>query len=173
MGGGAAVLEDLGNIGDFLGGIGVVATLVYLALQIRQNTEQLRQNSRSVRAASVSSHTATRSQLSLTLGQSYELAKLYMDGLSGEAELDVVQQAQFENLLGTYLIQIAEIVHLDHEGVLSAELRDEYKANIDWLVEQPGFKIYWQKWGAMSPLRHSIEPLLQAAAQQGAGADSA
>jgi hypothetical protein len=29
------VLEDLGNLGDFLGGIGVVVTLLYLAIQVR------------------------------------------------------------------------------------------------------------------------------------------
>ena len=28
------MLDALGNIGDFLGGLGVVATLIYLALQI-------------------------------------------------------------------------------------------------------------------------------------------
>jgi hypothetical protein len=32
------VIEDLGNIGDFLGGIAVVVTLIYVATQIRQNT---------------------------------------------------------------------------------------------------------------------------------------
>ena len=44
-------LEDLGNIGDFVGGIGVVATLVYLVLQIRQNTRELEHNSEQVRAS--------------------------------------------------------------------------------------------------------------------------
>jgi len=32
-------LETLGNLGDFVGGIAVVVTLIYLALQIRQNTQ--------------------------------------------------------------------------------------------------------------------------------------
>ena len=32
------MLEALGNIGDFIGGIGVVITLAYLAVQIRHNT---------------------------------------------------------------------------------------------------------------------------------------
>lgn len=36
------MLEALGNIGDFLGGIGVVITLLYLASQIRQNTMSIR-----------------------------------------------------------------------------------------------------------------------------------
>ena len=38
----AFTLEDLGNIGEFVGGIGVVVTLIYLAIQIRQNTAAVR-----------------------------------------------------------------------------------------------------------------------------------
>jgi len=36
------MLDALGNIGDFVGGLAVVVTLVYLALQIRQNTAATR-----------------------------------------------------------------------------------------------------------------------------------
>ena len=32
-------IQDLGAIGDLLGGIAVVVTLIYLAVQIRQNTK--------------------------------------------------------------------------------------------------------------------------------------
>ncbi len=46
-------LQDLGNIGEFVGALGVVASLIYLALQIRQNTRQLRNNARAIRLAEV------------------------------------------------------------------------------------------------------------------------
>ena len=39
------MMETLGNIGDFIGGIGVIFTLLYLAVQIRQNTRSHRLNS--------------------------------------------------------------------------------------------------------------------------------
>ena len=38
------MFEDLGNLGDFVGGIGVMITLAYLAVQIRRNTRALRSN---------------------------------------------------------------------------------------------------------------------------------
>ncbi len=31
-------IQDLGAVGDFIGGVAVVITLIYLALQIKQNT---------------------------------------------------------------------------------------------------------------------------------------
>jgi hypothetical protein len=39
------MIQNLGNIGDFIGGVGVVVTLIYLATQIRQNTRSLRLSS--------------------------------------------------------------------------------------------------------------------------------
>ena len=38
-------LQDLGNIGEFVGAIGVVTSFVYLAIQIRQNTRAIRLSS--------------------------------------------------------------------------------------------------------------------------------
>ena len=41
--------EILGNYGEFVGAIAVVATLIYLALQVRQSKVQIHQNSELVR----------------------------------------------------------------------------------------------------------------------------
>jgi len=38
-------LQDLANLGEIIGAIAVVISLVYLAIQIRQNTVQIRENS--------------------------------------------------------------------------------------------------------------------------------
>ena len=40
------MLENLGNLGDFIGGVAVVFTLIYLALQVRQNSAVVRANAR-------------------------------------------------------------------------------------------------------------------------------
>ena len=37
--------QILGNLGEIIGAIGVVASLIYLAIQIRQNTARLEQSS--------------------------------------------------------------------------------------------------------------------------------
>ena len=37
-------IMELGALGEFVGSIGVIVTLVYLAIQIRQNTSQQKQN---------------------------------------------------------------------------------------------------------------------------------
>ncbi len=45
--------EAIGAIGELLGAAGVIATLGYLAFQIRQNTRQLAQEAQRTRAQSV------------------------------------------------------------------------------------------------------------------------
>ena len=38
-------IQDLGALGDMIGGVAVVASLIYLAIQIRQNTPGLPRSS--------------------------------------------------------------------------------------------------------------------------------
>ncbi len=73
-------LSDLGDLGDFLGGIGVIATLVYLAIQIRRNTM-------AVRSTSLDSAYAAHMEFQRTVWSNSELNKLWFDGLTGRSQL--------------------------------------------------------------------------------------
>ncbi|NRA76484.1 MAG: hypothetical protein HRU16_11130 [Planctomycetes bacterium] len=73
-------LEDLGNLGDFLGGIGVIVTLIYLALQIRSNTQ-------TVRAASLESVVNSHSQFLDRLAADPGLSRIWFSGLWQGMEL--------------------------------------------------------------------------------------
>ena len=57
------ISEILGNLGEFVGAIGVVVTLVYLAYQIRQNTRQLEQNVTIAKATAVNASTIAQSDI--------------------------------------------------------------------------------------------------------------
>ena len=46
-------LENLGNIGEFVGALAVVLSLIYLAVQIRQNTHQIEENTEVTRVTSL------------------------------------------------------------------------------------------------------------------------
>ena len=73
-------LEDLGNLGDLLGGIGVIVTLVYLALQIRSNTQ-------TVRAASLEAVVNSHSQFLDRIAADPDVSRIWFSGLWGGAEL--------------------------------------------------------------------------------------
>ncbi len=55
-------IMELGALGEFLGSIGVIATLIYLAIQIRQNTHSLDEGRKLALAQTFQSRTEMRLQ---------------------------------------------------------------------------------------------------------------
>ena len=94
------MLDELGNIGDFLGGIGVVVTLVYLAAQIRQNTAQLRANAESMRTAALDETQRSMNHWREAIIHRKDVAELWERGLSSGDQLDSADQIRFGLLLG-------------------------------------------------------------------------
>lgn len=91
-------LEALGNLGDLLGGIGVIVTVIYLAIQIRQNTEQLRSNAAHAQNLAQEEVGRLMSPWMSQIIADKELAALWRRGLAGDSTLDEVDQLRFEML---------------------------------------------------------------------------
>lgn len=62
-------IQDWGAIGEILGAVGVILTLLYLAIQIRQNTH-------ATRAASHHAVTDSLNQGNIAIAQNAELAQI-------------------------------------------------------------------------------------------------
>ena len=64
-------LSDLANIGEFVGGIGVVVTLIFVGIQLRQNTRAVQRSSAReagnaiVAAVQINAHSAELTELML------------------------------------------------------------------------------------------------------------
>ena len=79
--------EAIGAIGEVAGAFGVIATLGYLAFQIRQNTKQLTLNELASRAA-VANASATALRVERRSAyESAELADLWLRGMSDPDDL--------------------------------------------------------------------------------------
>ena len=81
----------LGNLGEFVGAIGVVATLAYLAIQIRQNT-------RVTRAASHHAVTDSLNQGNIAMAQDAELAQIWISGTMDRAPLTESERQRLDML---------------------------------------------------------------------------
>jgi hypothetical protein len=90
------LLEDLGNIGDFLGGIGVVVTLLYLAFQIRQNTQ-------SVRSSAVQAALADVATTMDGLVHDPDLLRIFFDGQKDFASFSAQERRRFATFLAIVL----------------------------------------------------------------------
>ena len=160
-------IEDLGNIGDFIGGIGVIVTLAFLIFQIRQNTAQLRQQN------ALSSSSAARSTRE-AVNEIYRL-------LAGNQDASRVWWAGVEDrnaLEGSDLQQFDALAAMSWQAHLEAFKQGdpEALATIDYvLVKFPGMRQWLDDWGPSLPaaFREYLTQRSKAAAQQSAAADSA
>ena len=74
-------INTLAAWGEFLGGIAVVISLVYLASQIRQNSKLLRASTSSV-------INETSSRIGILAAENPEVARIYWEGIADRSALE-------------------------------------------------------------------------------------
>lgn len=86
----------LGNYGEFVGAIAIVVTLIYLAVQIRQNTQQMRR-------VEMNAGMAQFSVPRMAIASDRGLAELLVKTASATAELDAVDQLRLDMLRSEWM----------------------------------------------------------------------
>ena len=174
------MLEDLGNLGDFLGGIGVVVTLIYLAHQIRQNTKQIRQNTTAVNAEAHRARREGASAVNLAIAQDAELAALFRSGLGNFKALAPDQHTQFSFLLAEVVIAQEAAWDEITLGTLAESGLPIVEDALSRFLGTPGGRDWWAMYRMGYPVdfRGFVDRLVAStsvhpAAKQSAPADSA
>jgi hypothetical protein len=88
-------LEQLSYLAQLVASVGVILSLIFVGLQIRQNTSALQRNE----------HNSTMEQwtvLRQAIAQNRDIAELMTSGLSGERALDAADQLRLEQMLQEY-----------------------------------------------------------------------
>lgn len=88
-------IQDLGAVGEFIGAIGVVVTLGYLAFQIRQNTLQLEQNALTTKAAAVTASNIALRETRQSIFGSGDMSEFFLQGNENPDELGEVQMLRY------------------------------------------------------------------------------
>lgn len=128
--------ETLGNLGDFIGGFGVVVTVIYLAYQIRQNTA-------STRSATYQSVVADVSEWTLQLGLSSDSTRIYVTGIEDLDDLTVAEVAQFNFLLASVIRHFENIHYQYISGAIDHDVWDGWSSRILGVLGKPGVKAWW------------------------------
>ena len=132
-------LLALGDLGDFLGGVGVIVTLIYLAIQVRQNTLALGTASRQAVAAGM------RESIRLRLDRASALA--WGRGLRVYPDQPFDEQNRFGILLTDEALFFQGAFALHDSGQLDDST---YNAYLDWFasaVATPGGTQWWESLG--------------------------
>jgi len=130
-------LQELGSLGEFLGSVGVIVSLIYLAVQIRQNT-------RSVRAATQQSFVDVNASFAGLLLNNDHMAHVYRVGIADQDELTEDQRVQFDMLMVTYFRNMQNLFQQRERGMLEEDVWEGSRRHMLWYIRQPGVFTWWQ-----------------------------
>ena len=136
-------LSDLGNLGEFLGGIGVIVTLAYLAIQIRRNTQE-------VRSASLDAVAASHFEFQRSVWADPVLNKLWFDGMYG-VELPEDEGRRFLFMVISLARLWERAYNKSRGGTLESGSWSGIHLELTGVFSFPGTQEYWKRIQFMFP----------------------
>ena len=138
-------LDALGNIGDFVGGIAVVVTLIYLAIQIRRNTVAIQTASREEIVLGFRAHNR--------LFVKPSVGRTYAGGLRAHPDMPFDERFLFMTLLSDHGLFFQGAFALHESGQLEEET---YQVYLTWFachLATPGGAAWWAEGRQFYPVR--------------------
>jgi hypothetical protein len=130
-------LQDLGNVGEFLGAVAVLVSLIYLALQIRQNTTTVRAGT----SAAISESLARVTEIA---GSDPRTARLWTLGIAGDQSLDAEDELQFALLFASYMRRLENAYFQQFRGFVDLEHWQTTERMLSTLMKFPGASRRWE-----------------------------
>lgn len=137
--------DAVGAIAELVGAIGVVASLAYLAMQIRQNTQHIDFNTKAIRTGTYQNFSNTFGHFEDLLLENDKLGSIWVRGLNDEPDLGHEDRILFNNLANKFF-RMYEALFLQFEtGLVERTLFDSAHRFPDQILERPGLRAYWQR----------------------------
>ena len=133
-------LEQLGNIGEILGAIATLGTLIYIAVQIRQSSDLMKRQAFDSIATRFSSWGSK-------LREHSDTASLYIKGGQSFDDLSGPEKEQYNWMLFEYLVISETAIEHHKSAAFKAEAVDAIVRGIVRELEKPGAKSWWNNRG--------------------------
>jgi hypothetical protein len=128
-------LEDLGNIGEFVAAMAVLSSIIYLALQIRQNTA----------AAATSTYDSVMggyNELNLTIASDPDLGRIVHVGMYTPDSLDENERIRFAFTIRAVSNQYLKLLRLHEKGVFPPNEWETYGRELAQIYRTPGGSVF-------------------------------
>ena len=130
-------LDQIANLAEITGVVIVVITLIYLSLQIHQNTQAMRSTGEQ----------ATHQNLAagyLTLATNQDLNRLFRTGTEDPSTLTDDETGQFFAFWTYTLYTTQNWLYQRRTRALDEELANTWLSAVSEAFYLPGFKLYWE-----------------------------
>ena len=130
--------EAVGAVGELLGGVVVLASLAFLAVQIRRHTRALEVTSSEESNRAFAAYTARFIQPGIS--------RIYRIGLASPEELDADELVTFNAVISTFFNFLAHSHTLRSRGVMSSWSSEEgLNVATMYILRQPGGRAWWNR----------------------------
>lgn len=121
--------DAIAALAELAGALAVIATLVYLTVQLRQNSALLK-------ASIATASRESTNQLTGLLASDREALRVFYAGLESRTDLEKLDRQHFDAMMSLYL-----------EALLQSYQQqfDEALERAHWMLRQPGFKEFWHE----------------------------
>jgi len=133
-------IQDWGAVGEMVGAIGVIVTLLYLATQIRQSTRQMRSEG----------HQGITDSYSVTLGQLLAddtLFETIVRGCQNWESITAFQQSQCHIFFHQHLMHFRVAFQLHDKGAIDDDVYRSIEDMHIRFMANPGNRIWWEMVG--------------------------
>ncbi len=131
-------IQDLGSLGEIIGAVATVATLLYLAVQIRQNTASNRQ-------AAARASVDTLNRLILMTVEHPDVADLLIRGMADRSKLDLGEALRFHNYWISLFVNNQESYFHAKSSNIPPELWHLFETHTFAFLRAPGLAAWWQE----------------------------
>ena len=130
-------IQEWGAIGEVIGGIAVVVTLIYLSIQLKQSNVTTHRNMYAQAAVAIS-------DFWLNLAREPELHQLYLSMLHAPESLDEAQNQRAYLVMNGYL-SLMESYYLHNQEYGERLSQERWSRILSRLLDSPGGRRYWSR----------------------------
>ncbi|MCB1687198.1 MAG: hypothetical protein KDI33_01855 [Halioglobus sp.] len=137
-------LQDIGSIGELVGAIATVATLAYLAIQIRQNNSHMREATVVAKLQAIDRTVETFSRYRGLMAIP-ENAELYVRGVDSYRSLDKVEKVRFRAIMEELFFGVTAMLERNKAGMYKDLALAEQIDSLALLIQKPGVAEWWER----------------------------
>jgi hypothetical protein len=136
--------DAIGAIAETLGAVGVIASLVYLAGQIRHNREQMSQNTLAARASSYQHFFAHLNDHMVSPTADSEFSEITWIGLTDFGSLSEKDAFRVGSWMYGVVNAFDNALYQARVGMLDEELLEKHLLDLKSIFQSPGFVQWWR-----------------------------
>ena len=126
--------DAVGAVAEIAGAFGVILTLIYLTIQLRQNTK-------ASQVTAVQNSVENSARFSELVAENEDLGRAFWVGLSNPEKLNSSEMRSFISIVNVFMRRESVAFYLYKEGTMPEQLWAARVATISGLLNQPGLKV--------------------------------